>query len=145
MNFTTPLSLLLFLFLPYFIWLGRPSRYGYFGSAQHRHSRWRDWASLVVRLLIIALLTLSLAGTQMVRAADELAVVFLVDASDSIRPEQAAQAEEFVRAAVETMGVNDETAVILFGANALVERPMSGLAELAPITSVPQPLHTDLA
>jgi uncharacterized membrane protein len=137
MNFTTPLALLLLLFIPYFIWLGRPSRYG--------RSRWRDWASLVVRVLIIALLTLSLAGTQIVRAADELAVVFLVDASDSIRPEQAAQAEEFVRAAVETMGVNDETAVILFGANALVERPMSGLAELAPITSVPQPLHTDLA
>ncbi len=137
MNFTTPIALLLLLFIPYFIWLGRPSRYG--------RSRWRDWASLVVRLLIIALLTLSLAGTQIVRAADELAVVFLVDASDSIRPEQAAQAEEFVRAAVATMGVNDETAVILFGANALVERPMSGLAELAPITSVPQPLHTDLA
>ncbi|MEJ2748035.1 MAG: VWA domain-containing protein [Anaerolineae bacterium] len=137
MNFTTPLALLLFLFLPYFIWLGLPSRHG--------RSRGRDWASLVVRILIIALLTLSLAGTQMVRAADELAVVFLVDASDSIRPEQAAQAEAYVRTAVETMGVNDETAVILFGTNALVERPMSGLAELAPITSVPQPLHTDLA
>ncbi len=137
MNFTTPLALLLLLTLPYFVWVGRPSRYG--------RSRWRDWISLGVRILIIVLLTLSLAGTQMARAADELAVVFLVDASDSIGPEQAAQAEEFVRAAVETMGVNDETAVILFGANALVERPMSGLAELAPITSVPQRLHTDLA
>ncbi|MCB9421650.1 MAG: VWA domain-containing protein [Ardenticatenaceae bacterium] len=137
MSFTTPLALLLLLFIPYLIWLGRPSCYG--------RSRWRDWASLAVRVLIITLLTMSLAGTQMVRAADELAVVFLVDASDSIRPEQTAQAEEFVRMAVETMGVNDETAVILFGSNALVERPMSGLAELAPITSVPQPLHTDLA
>src|SRR5690606_4287163 len=29
--------------------------------------------------------------------------------------------------------------------NALVERPMSGLAELAPVTSVPQTLHTDIA
>ncbi len=137
MSFTTPLALLFLLAIPYFVWVGRPSRYG--------RSRWRDWASLVVRVLIIALLTLSLAGTQMVRAADELAVVFLVDASDSIGPEQAQQAEAFVRTAVETMGVNDETAVILFGANALVERPMSGLAELAPVTSVPQRLHTDLA
>ncbi len=137
MNFTTPFALLLLLAIPYFIGVGRPSSYG--------RSRWRDWASLIIRILIIALLTLSLAGTQMVRAADELAVVFLVDASDSIGPEQAQQAEEFVRTAVETMAVNDETAVILFGANALVERPMSGLAELAPITSVPQQLHTDLA
>ena len=56
-----------------------------------------------------------------------------------------AQAEAFVPGGGWQEGRNDETAVILFGANALVERPMSGLAELAPITSVPQPLHTDLA
>jgi uncharacterized membrane protein len=95
--------------------------------------------------MIIALLTLSLAGTQIVRAADELAVVFLVDNSDSIGPEQAAEAEQLVRTAIEGMGPTDQAAVILFGANALVERPMSGLAELAPISSVTQQLHTDLA
>ena len=137
MNFTTPLALLLLLILPYFIWLGRPRKTAV--------RRWREWTSLTIRVVILILLTLSLAGTQLVRAADELAVVFLVDASDSISPEQAAQAEAFVRAAVETMTPQDETAVILFGANALVERPMSGLAELAPITTVPQRLHTDLA
>ncbi len=137
MSLTTPLALLFLLTLPYFVWVGRPSAYG--------RARWRDWASLIARLLILLLLTLSLAGTQIVRAADELAVVFLVDASDSIGPEQSAQAEEFVRAAMETMTPNDQAAVILFGANALVERPMSGLAELAPVTSVPQQLHTDLA
>lgn len=101
--------------------------------------------SLGLRLLILLLLILSLAGTQVVQAADRLAVVFLVDASDSISPTQAAQAEAFVREAMATMKVGDEAAVILFGANALVERPLSALAELAPITSVPQALHTDIA
>lgn len=139
MNFTTPLALLLLLALPYFIWLGRPR------PAATRNKQGREWASLVLRLLIVFLLVFSLAGVQLVRAADELSVVFLVDASDSISREQAAQAEAFVRAAVETMGVNDQAAVVLFGANALVERPMSGLAELAPVTSVPQTLQTDLA
>ncbi|MCA9971018.1 MAG: VWA domain-containing protein [Anaerolineales bacterium] len=140
MNFTTPLALLLLLlFVPYVVWLGRP-RYGRFTPR-----RWRDGASLGLRLLILLLLVLGLAGLQLVRAADNLAVVFLVDASDSISPAQAAQAETFVREAMSTMGPNDQAAVILFGANALVERPMSGLAELAPITSVPQPLQTDLA
>ncbi|MCA9924685.1 MAG: VWA domain-containing protein, partial [Anaerolineales bacterium] len=137
MNFTTPLALLLLLLLPYFVWLGRPRKTAV--------RRWREWTSLVLRLLILSLLVLSLAGTQIVRAADELAVVFLVDASDSISPEQAAQAEAFVQTAVAGMTPTDQAAVILFGANALVERPMSGLAELAPITSVPQRLHTDLA
>ncbi|KAA3662308.1 MAG: VWA domain-containing protein, partial [Chloroflexi bacterium] len=137
MNFTTPLALLFLLVLPYFVWLGRPRKTAV--------RRWREWTSLAIRVVILILLTLSLAGTQLVRAADELAVVFLVDASDSISPDQATQAEEFVRAAVETMTPADQTAVILFGANALVERPMSGLAELAPVTTVPQRLHTDLA
>jgi uncharacterized membrane protein len=122
--------------VPYFFWLGRP-------STQLR--RWREWSSLGLRLLILLLLILSLAGTQVVQAADQLAVVFLVDASDSISPAQAAQAETFVRESMATMEVGDEAAVILFGANALVERPMSALAELAPITSVPQALHTDIA
>ena len=136
MNFTTPLALLLLLATPYFVWLGRP---------RPAARRWRDWLSLALRLLILALLVLSLAGTQVVRAADTLTVVFLIDASDSIGPEQADQAEAFVRQAIETMGPTDQAAVIVFGVNALVERPVSGLAELAPITSAPQSLHTNLA
>lgn len=137
MNFTTPLALLLLLTVPYFFWLGQPRR------AVGR--RWRDWTSLALRILIMLLLILSLAGTQLVRAADELAVVFLVDASDSISPTQAETAESYIRTSLESMTPNDEAAVILFGANALVERPMSGLAELAPVSSVPQPLQTDIA
>ena len=136
MIFTAPLALLFLLAVPYFFWLGRPNT---------PLRRWREWLSLGLRLLILLLLVLSLAGTQVVQAADKLAVVFLVDASDSISPTQAAQAEAFVRESIEGMEVEDETAVILFGANALVERPMSALAELAPITSVPQALHTDIA
>ena len=137
MNFTTPLALLLLLTIPYFFWLGQPRRAG--------GRRWRDWASLALRILIMLLLILSLAGTQLVRAADELAVVFLVDASDSISPTQAETAESYIRTALESMTPNDQAAVILFGANALVERPMSGLAELAPVSSVPQALQTDIA
>lgn len=137
MNFTTPLALLLLLTVPYFFWLGQPRR------AVGR--RWRDWTSLALRILIMLLLILSLAGTQLVRAADELAVVFLVDASDSISPAQAETAESYIRTSLESMTPNDQAAVILFGANALVERPMSGLAELAPVSSVPQALQTDIA
>ncbi|HSH02098.1 MAG TPA: VWA domain-containing protein [Anaerolineae bacterium] len=136
MQFTTPLALLLLLAWPYIIWLGRP---------QSTSSRlWREWLSLTLRLLILTLLTLTLAGTQAVRAADELAVVFLVDASDSIPANERDRAETFIRNAITNMNPNDQAAVILFGADALVERPMSGLAELAPVTSIPQALHTDI-
>jgi uncharacterized membrane protein len=137
MSFTTPLALLLLLAIPFIVWVGWPRG--------NRGRNRREWASLGLRGLILLLLALALAGTQLVQANDTLAVVFLVDASDSISPEQAEQAEQFVQTAVAHMSPDDQTAVILFGGNALVERPMSGLAELAPITSVPQPLQTDLA
>ncbi len=138
MSFTTPLALLLLAAIPFVVWVGWPRRV-------QRRGRWRDWATLSIRVVVIWLLVFALAGAQLVQANDTLAVVFLVDASDSVGPEQAQQAESFVRAAIETMTAEDQTAVILFGGNALVERPMSGLAELAPITSVPQRLQTDLA
>jgi len=135
MRFGTPLALLLLLIIPYLIWLARP----------RRAAGGREWLALALRLAIIALLTLGLAGTRLVRAADELALVFLVDASDSVGTEQAEQAEAYVRGVVERMGPDERAAVVLFGANALVERPMSGLADLAPVTTIPLSLHTDLA
>jgi uncharacterized membrane protein len=126
---------LLLLIIPYLIWLARP----------RRAAGGREWLALALRVAIIALLTLGLAGTRFVRAADELALVFLVDASDSVGTEQAERAEAFVRGVVEKMGPDERAAVVLFGANALVERPMSGLADLAPVTTIPLSLHTDLA
>jgi uncharacterized membrane protein len=134
MAFTTPLALLLLLLLPYFVWLSRP-----------RAHRWREWTTLAVRLLIVTFLVLSLAGSRLVRAADDLAVVFLIDASDSVSPSDLAEAESFVREAIAGMGARDQAAVVVFGANALVERPMSGLAEVGPILSTPQTWHTNIA
>ena len=139
MNFTFPLALILLLLIPYFVWVGRPT------VRRASPRQWREWTSLALRILILLLLTLSLAGTQLVRASDELAVVFLIDASDSMTAEQLEEAEVFVRTAVETMPITDEAAVVVFGTNALVDRPMSGLAELAPIQSIPQQLQTNLA
>ena len=139
MSFTTPTALLLLLLIPLFIWIGRPQA----TTPIRRH--WREWANLGVRLMLTLLIILGLAGAQMVRAADDLAVVFLIDGSDSIQPQQARQAEELVRAAISAMAPQDQAAVVLFGANALVDRPMSSLAELASIQSVPQSLHTNLA
>ncbi len=139
MTFTTPILLVLLLLLPFLVWVARPYQ------TTFRQRNWREWSSLLLRILIVLLIILALAGTQAVRAVDELAVVFLVDGSDSITAEQFAQAEGFVATAVARMGSNDQAAVVVFGADALVERPMSSLAELAPITSVPQALQTDLA
>lgn len=136
MRFTAPLFLFLLLLLPLFAYLGWPSR---------GPNRRREWVSLALRLAIVLCLILGLAGTQAVRATDELAVVFLVDASDSMPAQAKAAAATYVRDALAGMKPADQAAVILFGGDALVERPMSPVAELGPITSVPSTLQTDLA
>lgn len=135
MSFTTPWALLLLLALPLAAFIGWPRR---------RFQRARSWTSLILRLLILTLVTLALAGASLVRASDQLAVVFLLDRSDSM-DEAARQAQEaWVREALAALPPGDEAAVVAFGANALVERPMSAASDLAPLRSTPISGNTDL-
>jgi Mg-chelatase subunit ChlD len=106
--------------------------------------RWREAASLALRVAILALLVLGLAGLQWVQASDELAVVFLMDVSDSIDAVAREQAIAFMRAALQGMGQDDRAALVLFGADALVERPMSQARELGELLSIPATAHTDV-
>lgn len=135
MTFTTPPALLLLLLLPVLAYIGWP---------RVRFRRRRDAVSLALRLLIVVLNVLGLAGMQIIRAADRLAVVFLVDVSDSMDAAAQAAALDYVREAMAHSGPDDQTAVILFGGNALVERPMLPGTELGPIGSTPSTLNTDL-
>jgi len=135
MAFTQPLLLLLLILLPYFVYLGWPT--GHYG-------RGRAWAALVLRCLIALLIVLSLAGAQSVHGGDELALVFLVDVSDSVPEEEQERALAFVEEALATMGPDDRAALVLFGADALVERPMMGSGELGEIVSIPRTHQTDL-
>jgi uncharacterized membrane protein len=135
MAFTAPLALVLLVSIPLVVLLGWP---------RIAFRRGRDIASLMLRTLIILLLVLALAGTQVVRAAGKLAVVFLIDASDSVG-QQAQEAQlEFLREALESMAPDDEVAIVVFGANALVERPMSSTREISPLRSTPNTSNTDL-
>jgi Mg-chelatase subunit ChlD len=136
MSFSTPAFLLLLLTLPVFVWLGWPAR---------GPSRRREIVSLLLRLLIALLLVLSLAGLEVRQTADELSVVFLVDNSDSMSPAAKQLAHQFVQAALQHLGPGDRAGVILFGAEALVERPLSSSQDLGSFTSKVTPLQTNLA
>ncbi|HLF03454.1 MAG TPA: VWA domain-containing protein, partial [Anaerolineales bacterium] len=136
MTFTAPLLLLLFLLTPLILWLGWPSR---------AVSRRREIFSLVLRLIIFASLVLSLAGLELVRSADNLAVAFLVDVSDSMPEGAKGAAVAWVQRAITTMGPDDKAAVVLFGGDALVEHPMSPSRTVAEFTSIPVTNATDLS
>ncbi len=159
MRFASPLYLLLLLLVPLTVYLGWHGDFdgrvgGWFQSIFRTRSsppyrdhpaRRRELISLVLRSIIILCLVLAIAGLEIVQRGDNLAVVFLVDVSDSM-PEQAINSEvTFIREALKSIGADDQAAIILFGADALVERPMSALNELASITSVPVTNQTDLA
>lgn len=135
MAFARPFWLLLAPLLIYFAALGRPTG---------RYGRGRAWVALVLRCLVVSLIVLSLAGLQSVRGGDELAVVFLVDVSDSVAEAEREQALAFVEETLAAMGPEDRAAVILFGADALVERPMIGGGELGEVASIPRTYQTDI-
>ena len=135
-RFSAPAVLLLLaLALGFVLLLGWPER---------GHGRRRELAALLLRLQIVASLGLGIAGLSLARPGEGLALVFLVDVSDSVSAAARQQAEATVRRALERMGPEDQAAVVLFAADALVERPMSAARTLAPFHSTPNPGGTDI-
>ena len=136
MTFTAPTFLVLLAGLPVLIWLGWPSR-----SA----SRGREAVSLGLRLAIALALVLALAGLEIAQPNDAMAVVFLIDASDSVPQRAKALSVAYVREALQAMRQNDQAAIVVFGGDALVERPMSPSRELDTFTSIPRTIETDIS
>ncbi len=149
MSFATPWLLLLLVALPLFVWLGWPR----FGGGKVR-----AWISLGLRLVIALLLILGLAGLEIRNVSDRLAVVFLLDASDSMTVPIEAQlttgparttpyelAQAYIRSALDELGPQDQAGVIVFGGDAAVERGLSTSHDFDTPTVRVTTLQTDLA
>lgn len=126
MSFASPQFLILLAALP-FIW--------YVGWPRRVYRRGRDVTSIVLRSSIIILLTLAIAGLQVVRVVDRQAVIFLVDRSDSVGNELREQEVAFIEAAVAEKSPDDEWAVIVFGAEVSIDQPLRTVSEVDPIRS----------
>lgn len=136
MSFNNPLALVLLITLPVLALVGWPRR----GLGFRR-----ELISLILRLLIAACLVLSAAGASIDRQADRLAVVFLIDVSDSMSDADVLAAEDYVHRSIQSMKADDTAAVIAFGGDALVERPMSPSRDLLGLTSIPFTNQTDIS
>lgn len=97
-----------------------------------------------MRTLIAVALVFAFAGVQLVRPVDRLTTVFLLDGSDSMPASTRAQAEVFIRMALEAMPADDQAAIIVFGDNALVERAPDSSRNLGRITSIPIANRTNI-
>lgn len=112
--------------------------------APRRLPPFRFWTSLGLRTLLFIALIGALAGTQIVRRVNNLTTVFLVDSSDSVSPEERSRAEQFIQAALSTMPLGDQAAIVAFGDNALVERAPSPEQGLRRIQSAPVTTRTNI-
>ena len=137
MQLTAPhVALLLLIVLP-IIWI--------IGFPRHAYRRRRDIVSLILRTIIVVLLVLALAGLQNLGALDKLAVVFLVDVSDSMGSGNKDLQLAYIREAIAAKTPDDEWAVVLYGDNAVPETDFSMVAEIERFTAIPLTTGTDTA
>ncbi len=137
MQLTAPAVVLLLVILLPLLW--------FIGFPRHAFRRRRDVSSLLLRTLIVILLVLAAAGLQQVGAVERLAVIFLVDASDSIGSDAELAQLDFVSQAIASKPHDDEWALLLFGENAVPEKDFSAVTEIEGFASIPRAGGTDIA
>src|SRR3990172_5308794 len=114
-SFAQPLWLLLLLPLVYFIWRVQKESYEEAGGI-----RKRLW--LMFRSAVLFLLVCGLAELQYKTKIDQKQIVFLIDISDSMTPEQRDQQLAFINNSIARIDPPDQVGVVVFGAQAAVER-----------------------
>jgi len=116
-GFDAPQYLLLLALLPLFWLIARRSL--------RTLGKWRQRAAMLVRLTVAALMVIALAEPNWLTLMHRVTVLFLVDASDSIQPDELSHALDYVNAAVDQRRADrgDRAGLIVFGRDASVEVP----------------------
>lgn len=136
-RFVFPWALLCLVLIPYTVWLG---------SRIRSLSRARKWLSILLRCAVLLCLIAALAGAELVRVNDKLAVFFLLDRSNSIPEAQRQASEEAVQTLCDAnMTAKDEAGVIAFGEEASIELTVGPSMTLETIQSYVGGEQTDLA
>ena len=117
LDFDAPQYLFLLVLLPLIWWLGRRSLAA-FGN-------WRRRAALFLRLAVAALFIIALTEPNWQTLIRRLSVMFVVDASDSVRPDELDHALNYVNAAARQRDTarGDRAGVVVFGRSPAVEIP----------------------
>ena len=87
------------------------------------------WA-LALRALMVAVLLVALARPVLPRWVDQLNVLFLLDVSDSVSLAARENAYRFAAQAAGAMRPGDQTGLIVFGEEAVVDQPLRGVTKL---------------
>ena len=137
-QFTQPLYLLLAIPAVYFIL--RLSK-----QSLADMSKFRFKLSVALRVFIILLLILALAGARMVRNISQQCVVFVMDVSDSIPKSKQDTALAYINRTLKTMKGEQKVGLIVFGGDASVELAPCSANKINKIYSVPNTSQTDIS
>jgi uncharacterized membrane protein/Mg-chelatase subunit ChlD len=117
---------------------------GLYLTSRRRLGLGRRRAALAVRVLVLTALVAALAGLQIVLPVDRMAVVYVVDMSDSVGTAGRQEALAYLRESLAARKDQDIAGIVAFGGDALVERLPAELTELDRIASTPVKGATDI-
>jgi Ca-activated chloride channel family protein len=106
---------------------------------------WRRWLALAIRILVLSLIVLAVAGLQSLLPIEGMNVFFVLDRSDSIPSPQQEAARDYVNKAAKAMKTVDKAGVIVFGSEASIESTPNTAVDLQKIQAVVGTERTDLA
>ena len=131
-DFRTPLFLILLVAIPVLIFVQRRARLS--------TAKWRKRVTFFLRGAALLCAILALANLHRTHQEQRLAVVFLIDTSESIQPTQYEEASKQINAAVAKLKPTDKFGIISFarGAGVLLEirQKQDQPTEIAPIVSL---------
>jgi uncharacterized membrane protein len=138
LQFTHPYFLLLLIpAVAWVIWLGRKS------DVQLSPARRRF--ALGLRLSVLLLLALALAGLQILLQVDGMNLFFVLDRSDSVPSHQQEAARQFVNNASKLKRTVDRAGVIVFGTESSIESSPNTAVDLQKVQAVVNTDRSDLA
>ncbi len=135
-SFSQPLFLLLFVLVAYFVYLWKISPKAF--------TPWQQKVFLGMRVLLITLLILSLAGLQFNFRHKEKSVVYLADRSASLQDKNK-EISEWISKSLATLPANMGAGVVSLGKKPMVEYPVDSQPDFKGLQVVLDPNYTDLA
>ncbi|HVY70014.1 MAG TPA: VWA domain-containing protein, partial [Verrucomicrobiae bacterium] len=108
-------------------------------------SPWRRTVSLFLRMTIVTLLLLALAGLQWMRPLEGMNVFFVLDRSDSVPSPQQEAARAFVNKLAAKKKTIDRAGALVFGTSASIESSANPALDLQKIQAVVGTERTDIA
>ena len=108
-------------------------------------SPWRRWTSLGVRLVVVLLVVLAIAGLQWLKPLEGMNVFYLLDRSDSIPGPQQELTRDYVNQSFEHSQEGDRGGVLVFGTDAALESSAQPVVDLQKIHAVIGTERTDIA